>query len=192
MNRDGVQVRWDGGLKFSADRADHETRIDGDEGIAPSPVALMVESVAACAAIDVVVILEKGRQELTGLSVRARARRAETAPRYVKGLQFDFHVSGKVDEAKARAGRHALVRTLLLRLPFAPEGHGTRMDADPQRRARRRTGLTRGSSTLRYSKGSGTSPVQSRKPAPSGVQTTIAPQVEPVRMNSIGVSTSRL
>lgn len=102
MNRDGIQVRWDGGLKFSADRADHETRIDGDEGIAPSPVALMVESVAACAAIDVVVILRKGRQELTGLSVRARARRADASPRYVKGLQFDFHVSGDVDEAKAR------------------------------------------------------------------------------------------
>lgn len=102
MDTDGIQVRWDGGLKFSADRADHETRIDGDEGIAPSPVALMVESVAACAAIDVVVILQKGRQELTGLSVRARARRADAPPRYVKGLRFDFHVSGKVDEAKAR------------------------------------------------------------------------------------------
>lgn len=102
MNRDGIRVRWDGGLKFSADRADHETRIDGDEATAPSPVALMVESVAACAAIDVVFILQKGRQELTGLSVRARARRAEAPPRYVKGLQFDFHVSGKVDEARAR------------------------------------------------------------------------------------------
>ena len=102
MNRDGIRVRWDGGLKFAAERADHETRIDGDEGIAPSPVALMVESVAACAAIDVVVILEKGRQELTALSVQARARRADTAPRYVKGLQFDFRVSGQVDEAAAR------------------------------------------------------------------------------------------
>ncbi len=102
MNRDGIQVRWDGGLKFNADRSGHDTRIDGDEGVAPSPVALMVESVAACAAIDVVVILRKGRQELTGLSVRARARRADTAPRYVKGLQFDFHLTGRVDEAKAR------------------------------------------------------------------------------------------
>ena len=102
MSTDGIQLRWDGGLKFTADRADHETRIDGDEGIAPSPVSLLVESVAACAAIDVVLILRKGRQELTDLSVRARARRAEAVPSYVMGLQFEFHLWGQVDEARAR------------------------------------------------------------------------------------------
>ena len=102
MSLDETQVRWDGGLEFTAEHAGFQTRIDGDQGVAPSPVRLLVESVAACAAIDVVLILQKGRQKLTGLSVTTRSRRADTQPRYVKGLQFEFHVFGDVDEAKAR------------------------------------------------------------------------------------------
>ncbi|WP_419941466.1 OsmC family protein [Candidatus Palauibacter sp.] len=100
--REETQLRWNGGLEFTAERAGFETRIDGDQRVAPSPVALLVEAVAACAAIDVVHILRKGRQPLTALSVSTRFRRSETAPRYVKGLKFEFHLAGQVDEAKAR------------------------------------------------------------------------------------------
>ncbi|WP_419950929.1 OsmC family protein [Candidatus Palauibacter sp.] len=100
--REETRLRWDGGLEFTAERAGFETRIDGDQRVAPSPVALLVEAVAACAAIDVVHILRKGRQPLTGLSVTTRFRRAETAPRYVRGLTFEFRLAGQVDEAKAR------------------------------------------------------------------------------------------
>lgn len=100
--REETQLRWDGGLRFTAERAGFETPIDGDQQVAASPVALLVEAVAACAAIDVVHILEKGRQPLTGLSVTTRFDRAETQPRYVTGLEFEFRVAGRVDEAKAR------------------------------------------------------------------------------------------
>lgn len=99
---DETQLRWDGDLRFTAERAGFETRIDGDQRVAPSPVAVLVEAVAACAAIDVVHILAKGRQQLTGLSVTTRFRRADSQPRYVRGLKFQFRLSGDVDEAKAR------------------------------------------------------------------------------------------
>lgn len=99
---DGIRLEWNGGLDFTADRAGFETRIDGDQRSGPSPVALLVEAVAACAAIDVVHILEKGRQPLTGLSVTTRFRRAETPPAYVRGLEFEFRLAGQVDEARAR------------------------------------------------------------------------------------------
>ncbi len=102
MTNDEIRLAWNGGLDFTAQCADFETRIDGDLRKAPSPVNLLIESVAACAAIDVVLILQKGRQNIAGLAVTARATRADTAPRFVKGLHFDFTVSGTVDAAKAR------------------------------------------------------------------------------------------
>ncbi len=102
MTADEIQLEWTGDLKFTARRDGFDTPIDGDQETAPSPVGLLIESVAACAAIDVVIILKKGREDLTGLSVTARATRAETPPRYVKRLQFEFRAFGEVDEAKAR------------------------------------------------------------------------------------------
>ena len=99
---DEIRLDWSEDLKFTARRAGMETSIDGDQETAPSPVTLLLESVAACAAIDIVMILEKGRQDLRAMSVTVRATRAESPPRYVKRLHFAFEISGDVDEAKAR------------------------------------------------------------------------------------------
>ena len=97
-----VSITWQGeGLRFTGARGGHKTAIDGDAGIGPSPVALLLESVASCMAIDVVDILHKGRQGLTGLSVRTLAKRREEPPRYVWWLRLEFEIAGDVDEAKA-------------------------------------------------------------------------------------------
>ena len=62
---------------------------------------MLLESIAACSASDVVEILRKGRQDLRGLEVRARGRRRDEYPRYFTRLEFDFVVSGDVDPEKA-------------------------------------------------------------------------------------------
>ena len=102
MSSEEIHLEWTGDLAFTAERAGFETPIDGDQRTAPSPVGLLLEAVAACVAIDIVLILQKGRQDLTGLSVAVGATRAETSPRYLKRLHFEFRVAGDVDEAKAR------------------------------------------------------------------------------------------
>ncbi len=99
---DEIYLEWNGDLKFTAERAGFQTSIDGNEETGPSPVGLLMESVAACAAIDVVVILKKGKEELESLTVETRALRAKDSPQFIKRLQFTFHLSGSVDEAKAR------------------------------------------------------------------------------------------
>jgi len=99
---DEIRLDWSEALKFTAHRAGFDTSIDGDQEIAPSPVGLLLEAVAACAAIDVVIILNKGRQDLRALSVTARATRAESPPRYIKQLEFAFEIEGDVEEEKAR------------------------------------------------------------------------------------------
>lgn len=100
---DEIRVEWAGeGQRFTGFRGDHATEIDGEQRAAPNPVALLLEAVAACTAIDVVLILEKGRQDLRGLRVTTRAVRQDEPPRYVRRLQSEFALEGEVDEAKAR------------------------------------------------------------------------------------------
>jgi len=98
-----VSITWQGeGLRFTGLRGGQETPIDGDGKVGPNPVALLLESVAACMAIDVVDILRKGRQGLTGLNVRTLAKRREEPPRYVRWLRLEFEIAGDVEESKAR------------------------------------------------------------------------------------------
>ena len=99
---ENIDLRWLGsGLEFEATRGDHTTPIDGNSAVAASPVGLLLEALAGCAAADVVDILKKGRQELTGLTVRASAERNEDPPRYFKRVDMEFVVAGTVDPRKA-------------------------------------------------------------------------------------------
>ena len=97
-----ISITWQGeGLRFTGSRGKHETVIDGGAEMGPSPVALLLESIAACMAIDVLDILQKGRQRPTGLTVRTLAKRNEEPPRYVRWLRLEFEVAGDVEREKA-------------------------------------------------------------------------------------------
>src|SRR5687767_12000505 len=56
-----IIVAWTGGAEFDASREEGGPRvhIDGDAKQAPSPVDLLLASIATCAATDVVTILQK-------------------------------------------------------------------------------------------------------------------------------------
>lgn len=97
-----INLVWVEGLRFEG-RADGTTvTIDGDGDMGVSPVNLLLQSVGSCAAVDVVDILKKGRQDLTSLTVDVSADRREEAPRYVKRLYMTFRMTGDVDRAKAQ------------------------------------------------------------------------------------------
>jgi len=97
-----ISVEWAGhGLAFTGRLGPHETAIDGDAGSGPSPVALLLESTAACMAIDVVDIPGKGRQNLEGLRLTILAKRMDAPPRYVRAMHFQFEIAGEVEAAKA-------------------------------------------------------------------------------------------
>jgi putative redox protein len=56
-----------------------------------------------CAAFDVVLILKKGRQAVTGCEVSLQAERAEAEPRVFTRIHFHFRVTGKQLKAEAVA-----------------------------------------------------------------------------------------
>ena len=72
----------------------------------PSPMETVLMALCGCTSADVVSILKKKRQPLTGLRVSAEAEQAETAPRVFTKIKLTYAVSGKlsrkaVDDAVA-------------------------------------------------------------------------------------------
>ena len=84
MERD-YRVKWAGGLRFIGTGASgHSTVIDGDKQSALSPMELLLLGTGGCACIDLVMILEKGRQKVIDAWVEIGGERREEMPRYLK------------------------------------------------------------------------------------------------------------
>jgi putative redox protein len=62
----------------------------------PSPMEAVLMALCACTSVDVVSILKKKRQEITGLRVTAHAARAETPPSVFTHIKLRYAVRGKL------------------------------------------------------------------------------------------------
>lgn len=102
-----VRLSWTGsGLVFDGGAvAGPQLVVDGDSATGPSPMDLVLTAVAACMAIDVKVILEKGRVPFDALDVTARGERREHPPRHYNALQLVFRVTGVPPGKRSRVER---------------------------------------------------------------------------------------
>lgn len=82
----------------------HGILMDGDrDGIAPSPMEVVLMGMGACSSIDVVDILQTGRQQVTDCEVKLSSERAEEAPRVFTKINAHFIVSGNdLNEKKVK------------------------------------------------------------------------------------------
>jgi putative redox protein len=62
----------------------------------PSPMEAVLMALCGCTSVDVVSILEKKRQPLTGLRVTATATQADTAPRVFTHIKLTYAVRGRL------------------------------------------------------------------------------------------------
>lgn len=101
-----VALDWAGdGLAFSGGAAGGPAiRVDGNGGQGPSPMQLLLLSIAGCTAADIVDILKKGRTPLEGLTVRLEGERAPEPPRRYLAIRLVFETRGlaATDEPKLR------------------------------------------------------------------------------------------
>jgi len=94
-------VRWAGGMTFLAETgSSHVVAMDGaPEGggrnLAPRPMEMVLVGTGGCAAYDVVVILKKSGQDVTGCEVKLAAERAPTDPKVFTRIHMHFVVRGK-------------------------------------------------------------------------------------------------
>lgn len=94
-------VRWTSGMTFLAETgSNHVVAMDGaPEGggrnLAPRPMEMVLVGTGGCSAYDVVVILKKSGQDVTGCEVKVSADRAETDPKVFTRIHMHFTVRGR-------------------------------------------------------------------------------------------------
>jgi putative redox protein len=71
----------------------------------PSPMEVVLMALCACTSVDVVSILKKKRQALTGLRVSATAEQVEKPPRVFTRIMLTYAVSGRLSR---KAVEHAV------------------------------------------------------------------------------------
>lgn len=107
-----AQLTWVQGMQFvgRARAAGPTIVFDADPAVGGSdcgirPVAALLNALAACSAMDVISILKKKRQRVTGLYVNVRATRAEEHPKRLLKAELEYVVRGYdvAPEAVARS-----------------------------------------------------------------------------------------
>lgn len=100
-----LEVEWKGsGLEFTGHSPNGVTvEIDGKAQEGSSPMVLLLHSLAACAAIDIVVILERMRLTIESLIVEVEAHREDgDGARVWDKILLRFLLEGDIPEKKAQ------------------------------------------------------------------------------------------
>ena len=67
----------------------------GGRNLAPRPMEIVLAGAGGCTAYDVVVILKKNNQDVTGCEVRLEAERAATDPKVFTRIHYHFTIRGR-------------------------------------------------------------------------------------------------
>jgi putative redox protein len=106
-----VEVTWVEGMEFRADaESGHSWNMDasvevGGNDLGPRPTEMLLSAVGGCTGIDIVSILKKMQQPLTGLRIEVSGERAEEHPRRFTKIKLHYVVTGEglSEERVARA-----------------------------------------------------------------------------------------
>ena len=88
-----VKLSWNGGSRFTGVNAGGiDTTIDADKQSGASPAELLLESLGACASVDLVSILEEMGTPAAKFEVTLEANHYRTGPSYLTGARMLFDV----------------------------------------------------------------------------------------------------
>ncbi len=95
------KVRWHDGMSFIAETGSgHLVTMDGapeagGRNLAARPMELVLAGTGGCTSFDVVMILKRGRQNITGCNVDIQAERATDDPKVFTKIHMHFVVTGR-------------------------------------------------------------------------------------------------
>ena len=96
-----VNLKWEGGMRFVAtteegDSVTMDTDPEGGgEGRGVRPLKLVLVGLGGCTGMDIVWILKRQRQEVTGLEMNVTGTRRKKDPRYYEDIQIEYIVRGR-------------------------------------------------------------------------------------------------
>ena len=94
-------VKWVDNMSFLAETGSgHMINMDGapeagGHNLAARPMELLLAGTGGCTAFDVMLILKKSRQQVTGCEVALKADRASEDPKVFTRIGFHFKISGR-------------------------------------------------------------------------------------------------
>lgn len=95
------KVSWHDGMSFIAETGSgHLVAMDGSpesggRNLGPRPMELLLVGAGGCTSFDVVLILKRGRHEISDCQVQITAERATTDPKVFTKIHMHFIVTGK-------------------------------------------------------------------------------------------------
>lgn len=106
-----TRITWQEGLRFEATgNSGHVVVLDssvdsGGTDLGARPMEMLAMSLGGCTAMDVISILQKKRQDVTGFEVVVEGERSDEYPRVYTSFVIDYIVTGHgvEEEAVARA-----------------------------------------------------------------------------------------
>jgi putative redox protein len=97
-----ASAKWTQGFQFEGKgNGGIYVAVDGDGKTANSPMELVLVALCGCTAYDVVSILRKKREPLTGVEVSAEAEKAPASPRVYTSIKLLYRISGNVTRKAA-------------------------------------------------------------------------------------------
>jgi putative redox protein len=99
-----AHAEWKQGKEYDGhSESGHTIHFDAtaEHTIGPSPMEAVLASLCGCTAVDVVSILQKKRELLTGLVVSATAEQAPEPPRVFTHIHLTYRISGNVSQKAA-------------------------------------------------------------------------------------------
>ncbi len=97
-----IQLKTDGALDlFKATNESGHSIALGNNGKATGPMQAVLMAAAGCSTIDIVMILQKMKQELKNIEVEVEGKRREEIPRTYTDIHLHYKLYGKIKEKKA-------------------------------------------------------------------------------------------
>jgi putative redox protein len=99
-----ASAEWSEGSLFDGkSQSGHTLHMDtsADHKAGMSPMEAVLTALCGCTSVDVVSILEKKREPLTGLTVTAEAEQAAEPPRIFTRIHLTYRIRGKVTRKAA-------------------------------------------------------------------------------------------
>jgi putative redox protein len=92
-----LKLEWIGGLAFKNSADSPAIELHSSKAGMTSPTQALAYAMMACMGMDVVHVIQKGRHELTSMSVTFDGHRAETEPRRYTAMSLHFTIVGRLD-----------------------------------------------------------------------------------------------
>ena len=91
-----ANVKWVGDEMFlGTSESGHAVLLDANGGnLAPSPLENVLISLGCCSSVDVVSILKKARQKISGCQVEISGQRVDSVPKLFSDIHLHFIVEG--------------------------------------------------------------------------------------------------